>query len=135
MEVVFKRMRKIRVLIVDDLLFMRTAMRRIIENGGLIVSGEAENGSRAITVYSKIKPDVVLMDITMPVMDGIQALRRIISLYPEARIIMCSSLGQNKYIMKSIQYGASDFIVKPFKPERIISSISKVLGIDEKSHS
>ncbi len=128
-------MRKIKVLIVDDLLFMRTAMRRIIENGGMIVSGEAENGARAITLYSESKPDVVLMDITMPVMDGIQALRRIISLYPEARIIMCSALGQNKYIIKSIQFGASDFIVKPFKPERIISSISKVLKIDEKSHS
>ncbi len=135
MEVVFKRMKKIRVLIVDDLLFMRTAMRRIIEKGGMYVSGEAENGSRAITLYSESKPDVVLMDITMPVMDGIQALRRIISLYPEACIIMCSALGQNKYIIKAIQLGASDFIVKPFKPERIISSISKVLGIDEKSHS
>lgn len=135
MEVVFKKMRKIRVLIVDDLLFMRTAMRKIIEDGGMIVSGEAENGLKAISLFSKIKPDVVLMDITMPVMDGIHALRRIISLYPEARIIMCSALGQNKYIIKSIQFGASDFIVKPFKPERIISSIGKVLGIDEKPQS
>ncbi len=129
---VFKEMRKISVLLVDDLSFMRSAMRSIITGGGMEVAGEAENGLEAVKLYRLRKPDVVLMDITMPVMNGISALDRIMKIDPGARVIMCSALGQNKYIIKSIQLGAKDFVVKPFTPERIISSISKVMGTDEK---
>ena len=125
-------MRKISVLLVDDLSFMRSAMRSIITGGGMEVAGEAENGLEAVKLYRLRKPDVVLMDITMPVMNGISALDRIMKIDPGARVIMCSALGQNKYIIKSIQLGAKDFVVKPFTPERIISSISKVMGTDEK---
>ncbi len=126
-------MKKISVLIVDDLSFMRLAMREMLEAGGMEVSAEAENGLKAVQLYKADKPDIVLMDITMPVMDGIKALDRIIRYDPDANVIMCSALGQNKYIIKSIQLGAKDFIIKPFKPERILSSITKVLGIDANS--
>ncbi len=133
MEMVFKEMKKISVLLVDDLSFMRSAMKSIVTGGGMEVAGEAENGIEAVKLYRSLKPDVVLMDITMPVMNGIRALDRIMKMDPGARVIMCSALGQNKYIIKSIQLGARDFVVKPFTPERIISSISKVMGIDAKS--
>ncbi len=125
-------MRKTSVLIVDDLAFMRTVLREIIEKEGMTVAGEAGNGVEAVALYIEIKPDVVLMDITMPEMDGISALREIIRKDPAARVIMCSALGQNKYIIQSIQQGASDFVIKPFKSERIVSSIVKVMNIDEK---
>lgn len=124
-------MKEITVLLVDDLLFMRTAMRDIIERAGMTVAGEAANGLQAVKMYTEKKPDAVLMDITMPVMDGIESLARIIKYDSSAKVIMCSALGQNKYIIRSIQLGARDFIVKPFKPERIISSITKAIGIDE----
>ncbi len=124
-------MKEITVLLVDDLLFMRTAMRDIIESAGMTVAGEAADGLQAVKMYTEKKPDAVLMDITMPVMDGIESLARIIKYDSSAKVIMCSALGQNKYIIRSIQLGARDFIVKPFKPERIISSITKAIEIDE----
>ncbi len=131
MEMVVLIMKTISVLIVDDLLFMRTAIREIIEANGMTTAGEAENGIMAVQFYREIKPDVVLMDITMPVMDGIKALERIMKIDSGAKIIMCSALGQSRYIIKSIQLGAKDFIVKPFKAERIVSAITKVLDADE----
>ncbi len=124
-------MKKITILLVDDLVFMRSALRTIIEAGNMTVAGEAANGQEAVVLYNKKKPDVVLMDITMPVMDGIEALKKIMQQDPSSRVIMCSALGQNKYIIKAIQYGARDFIIKPFKPERILSAVSKVMGINE----
>lgn len=130
MEMVVLIMGKISVLIVDDLLFMRTAIREILEANGITAAGEAENGFRAVQLYRELKPDVVLMDITMPVMNGIKALDRIMKIDSSAKVIMCSALGQNRYIIKSIQLGAKDFIVKPFKAERIVSAIKKVLDID-----
>jgi len=130
MEMVILIMKNISVLIVDDLLFMRTAIKNILENNGITVAGEAENGLRAVQLYKIKKPDIVLMDITMPVMNGIKALDRIMQLDRQANVIMCSALGQSRYIIKSIQLGAKDFVIKPFKAERILSSIKKVLDID-----
>ena len=130
MEMVILIMKNISVLIVDDLLFMRTAIKNILENNGITVAGEAENGLMAVQLYKIKKPDIVLMDITMPVMNGIKALDRIMQLDRQANVIMCSALGQSRYIIKSIQLGAKDFVIKPFKAERILSSIKKVLDID-----
>ncbi|MEW5817757.1 MAG: response regulator [Spirochaetota bacterium] len=113
------------VLIVDDLLFMRTVLRDILEQTGFRVVGEADNGAAAVESYKRMKPDIVLLDITMPVMDGITALKKIKKNDPHAKIIMCSALGQQEYIIKAIQLGAKDFIVKPFSPERIVSAVSR----------
>ena len=113
------------VLIVDDLSFMRNALREILESDGFHISGEAENGKEGVEKYFLDHPDVVLMDITMPVMDGLKALETIKTREPSAQVIMCSALGQEEYIMKAIQLGARDFIVKPFKPERITSAVSR----------
>ncbi len=121
----------VRILIVDDLSFMRTAIREIIEASGFGVAGEAENGAEGIILYRERRPDVVLMDITMPIMDGIESLKRIVDYDPRARVIMCSALGQQEYIIRAIQYGARDFIVKPFRPERIVSAVRKVAKVRE----
>jgi two-component system chemotaxis response regulator CheY len=116
------------VLIVDDLYFIRLAIRDVLEKGNVPITGEAENGLEAIKLFEELKPDIVLLDITMPVMDGLTALQLLKTKYPEAKVVMCSALGQQKYIIKAIQLGASDFVVKPFKPERLINSIKKAFG-------
>lgn len=118
-----------RVLIVDDLAFIKLIIRDTLEKTGFVVAGEASNGLEAVELYKRLKPDIVLMDITMPRMDGIQALTEIIKFDKTARIIMCSALGQQKLIIQSIQLGAKDFIVKPFKPERIVGAIKKALNM------
>ena len=114
-----------RVLVVDDLGFMRDAIRDILESGGFSVVGEAENGKIGIDRYLSCRPDVVLMDITMPIMNGIKALRHIRKADPNAVVIMCSALGQQEYIIRAIQLGARDFVIKPFRPERILSAVRK----------
>ena len=121
-------MERVRVLIVDDLPFMRTAIRDVLEEAGMEVAGEAENGKAGIFQYMQLRPDVVLLDIVMPVMDGIEALQRLIRQDPSARIIMCSALGEQELIVRAIQLGALDFIVKPFQPQRIVSAIGKAVG-------
>ena len=121
-------MEKVRVLIIDDLAFMRTAIKTVVEEAGMEVAGEAENGKDGIFLYMKTKPDIVLLDIVMPVMDGVTALQRLIQADPAARIIMCSALGEQSLIVRAIQLGARDFVVKPFQPKRIVSAIRKVAG-------
>ncbi|MDR1933165.1 MAG: response regulator [Spirochaetales bacterium] len=120
-------MKKNRILIVDDLPFMRAAIRGVLEEAGMEVAGEAENGKDGIFLYMQTQPDIVLLDIVMPVMDGVSALRKLIRQDPLARIIMCSALGEQELIVRAIQLGARDFIVKPFQPQRIVSAIEKVL--------
>ncbi|MDX9802194.1 MAG: response regulator [Spirochaetia bacterium] len=115
------------VLIVDDLQFVRISIKEVLEKEGIPVAGEAADGMAALEMYEKTRPDIVLLDITMPVMDGLSALKFLKTKYPESKVIMCSALGQQKYIIRAIQLGASDFVVKPFKPERLISSIRKTL--------
>ncbi len=130
MELVRNVMEPINVVLVDDLSFMREAIRNIVKDTGIIILGEAENGADAVSLYKDLEPDIVLMDITMPVMDGLESLKLIRDYDPKARVIMCSALGQQKYIIKAIQLGARDFILKPFNPERIISAITKAAGIN-----
>lgn len=118
---------KSKVLIVDDLAFVRMMIKDILVKHGYSVCGEAANGVEAIKKYIELKPDIVLLDITMPVMNGLDALQKIIASDPNAKVIMCSALGQQKLIISAIQAGAKDFIVKPFKEERLVSAIKKVL--------
>ena len=119
----------VNVLIVDDLAFIKIVLRDILEKAGFRVVGEASNGDEAIRVYLDKRPDVVLMDITMPGMDGLTALKKIREHDPKARIIICSALGQQRLIVQAIQLGAKDFIVKPFQPQRIVSALKKALDI------
>ena len=125
-------MDQIKIMLVDDLSFMRDAIRHIVEESNMYVLGEAENGREAVKLYMELEPDIVLMDITMPVMDGLESLKRIRLYDPGAKVIMCSALGQQKYIIKAIQLGARDFILKPFQAERILSAITKATGINDK---
>lgn len=123
-----KRNRNAGILIVDDLPFMRTAIREILNAEGLTVAGEAENGRKCLEFYYRNPVELVLLDITMPVMDGIETLKKLKRMDRNVRVVMCSAMGQDKYIIRSIQLGARDFIVKPFKPERIISAVRKAIG-------
>lgn len=117
----------LKILIVDDLEFMRSAIKEILVTDGNYIISEAANGYLGIKKFKTFKPDVVLLDITMPVMDGLKALKYIKEYSRNAKIIMCSALGQEEYIIKAIQLGAMDFIVKPFRPKRITSAIRKVV--------
>ena len=116
-----------RVLVVDDAAFMRMMIRDILVKNGYEVAGEAANGSEAVNKYQELRPDVTTMDITMPEMDGITAVREIRKVDPNARIIMCSAMGQQAMVLDAIQAGARDFIVKPFQEDRVIDAIKKVL--------
>lgn len=117
-----------RVLIVDDAAFMRMMIKDILEKNGYEIAGEAANGAIAVEMYNKEKPDVVTMDITMPDMDGIEAVKNIRANDPNAKIIMCSAMGQQSMVMDAIKAGAKDFIVKPFQPDRVLEAIKKVVG-------
>ncbi len=116
------------ILICDDAAFMRMMIKDILTKNGYNVAGEAENGQKAVEKYKELSPDLVLMDITMPEMDGIQALKEIKKLDSNALIIMCSAMGQQAMVIESIQAGAKDFIVKPFQAERVIEAVKKVVG-------
>lgn len=116
------------VLIVDDAAFMRMMIKDILTKNGYNVVGEAENGKIAVDKYAEVKPDLTLMDITMPEMDGIQALKAIKGADPGATVIMCSAMGQQAMVIEAIQSGAKDFIVKPFQAERVLEAVKKVIG-------
>ena len=117
-----------KILIVDDAAFMRMMIKDILTKNGYEVAGEAENGAIAVSKYSELKPDLVLMDITMPDMDGIQALKNIKASDAGAKVIMCSAMGQQAMVIESIQAGAKDFIVKPFQADLVIEAVKKVVG-------
>ena len=116
------------ILICDDAAFMRMMIKDILTKNGYNIAGEAENGAKAIEKYAELKPDLVLMDITMPEMDGIEALKKIKASDPNASVIMCSAMGQQAMVIESIQSGAKDFIVKPFQADRVIEAVQKVVG-------
>ena len=116
------------VLICDDAAFMRVMIKDILTKNGYEVAGEAENGAKAVEKYNETKPDLVMMDITMPEMDGIQALKKIKETDASANIIMCSAMGQQAMVIEAIQSGAKDFIVKPFQAERVLEAVKKVVG-------
>lgn len=119
-----------RVLVVDDLPFMRSLLCDILTDAGMTVAAEAEDGRQALVAYLASEPDIVLLDIVMPVMDGLTALRKLRILDRRARVVMCSALGEQEMIIRAIQFGARDFVVKPFRPERVVSAISKVIEAD-----
>ena len=117
-----------KILIVDDAAFMRMMIKDILSKNGYEVVGEAENGAIAVNKYAEVKPDLVLMDITMPEKDGIQALKEIRANDGNAKVIMCSAMGQQAMVIEAIQSGAKDFIVKPFQADRVIEAVKKVVG-------
>jgi two-component system chemotaxis response regulator CheY len=116
------------VLICDDAAFMRVMIKDILTKNGYEVAGEAENGLKAVEKYNETKPDLVMMDITMPEMDGIQALKKIRETDSNATVIMCSAMGQQAMVIESIQSGAKDFIVKPFQADRVLEAVKKAIG-------
>lgn len=117
-----------RVLIVDDAAFMRMMLKDILAKNGFEIVGEAENGAIGVEKYKELKPDLITMDITMPEMDGISAVKEIMKLDAKARIVMCSAMGQQAMVIDAIQAGAKDFIVKPFQPERVLEAVQKALS-------
>lgn len=116
------------VLVTDDAAFMRLMLRDILTKNGYIVCAEAVNGKDMLDKFETEKPDIVTLDITMPEMDGITALKELKSKHPDARVVMCSAMGQQAMVIESIQAGAKDFIVKPFQPDKVIISLQKALG-------
>ena len=117
-----------RVMVCDDAAFMRMMIKDILVKNGYEIAAEAENGLKAVERYPEAKPDLVLMDITMPEVDGIEAVRRIKALDPNANVIMCSAMGQQAMVIGAIQAGAKDFIVKPFQADRVLEAVRKVIG-------
>ena len=116
------------ILLVDDAAFMRMMLKDILTKNGYTVVGEAENGLKAVEKFKELKPDLALMDITMPEMDGLQALKKIKAEWSDAKVVMCSAMGQQAMVIEAIQSGARDFIVKPFQPDRVIEAVRKVVG-------
>lgn len=115
-----------KVLIVDDAAFMRLTLRGMLEKNGFEVIGEAENGVIAITKYKELNPDIVTMDVTMPEMDGIQALKQIIALDGNAKILMLTAMGQERMVREAVIAGARGFIIKPFREEAVIGALNKL---------
>ena len=120
-----------RILVVDDLEFMRTLIRDILENGGHEIVAEAADGRQALLLRRAWKPDLTLMDISMPRMDGLDALKRMKMEDPQSRIVMCSSLGDQERILEAIRLGAADYVVKPFRKERLLSAVRKAGEMNE----
>jgi two-component system, chemotaxis family, chemotaxis protein CheY len=116
------------VLVCDDAVFMRTMVSDILSQAGFTVIGEAENGRQAVEKYQQLKPDLVTMDIIMPEMGGIEAVKKITQLDPGARILMCSAMGQQALVQEALQAGARDFVVKPFQPSRVLEAVQRVLA-------
>ena len=116
------------VLVCDDAVFMRTMVSDILSQAGFTVVGEAENGKQAVEKYRQLKPDLVTMDIIMPEMGGIEAVKKITQMDPGARILMCSAMGQQSLVQEALQAGARDFVVKPFQPSRVLEAVQRVLA-------
>jgi len=117
------------ILIVDDAIFMRRIISDVLKNNGYNIVGEASNGVEAIKKYKKLKPNLVLMDITMPEKNGIEAVKDIIAIDPEAKVIMCSAMGQDSMVKESIVAGAKDFIVKPFQSDDVLKKVKNLIRI------
>ncbi len=117
-----------KILLVDDAAFMRMMVKDTLTKNGYTDLDEAADGAQAVAKYDEIHPDLVIMDITMPNMDGLEALKTIRAKDPNATIVMCSAMGQEAMVIEAIKSGAKDFIVKPFKPERILKTVTSILG-------
>ena len=116
------------VLICDDAVFMRTMLSDILTQAGFSVVGQAQTGQEAVSKFKELQPDLVTMDIVMPDMGGIEAVKKIVEEYPDAKILMCSAMGQQSLVVEAIQAGARDFVVKPFQPSRVLEAVQRVLG-------
>ena len=116
-----------KILLVDDAAFMRMMIKDTLTKNGYTEILEAGNGEQALSVYAEQKPDLVLMDITMPVMDGLESLRHLKEMDPKASVVMCSAMGQEIMVVEALKLGAKDFIVKPFKPDRIMKTVKSIL--------
>ena len=119
---------KLRVLIVDDAIFMRKMISDILVENGMEVVGEADTGAKAVEKYTELRPDLVTMDIIMPEMNGIDAVRKVVEFDSKARIVMCSALGQQALVQEAITAGAKDFLIKPFNAARVVEVIAKVFN-------
>jgi len=118
-----------KVLIIDDASFMRLSLKSMLERNGFEVVGEAENGEIGVVKYKEIKPDIVTMDVTMPKMDGVQTLKLIREYDPKARVVMVTAMGQEQIVKQAVLSGAKSFIVKPFKEDRLVETLNKVLSL------
>lgn len=116
------------ILICDDADYIRTLLVEIVSRGGYEVAGEASTGLEAVEQYERLRPDLVTMDVLMPDLSGIEAVRRIRALDPRAKILMCSAMGQYGLITEALHAGATDFVVKPFQPSGILEAVQRVLG-------
>lgn len=116
------------VLICDDATFMRSLLSDILTDAGFQVVGEAQNGAEAVDKFRQLRPDLVTMDILMPDMGGIDAVREIVKLEPRAKVLMCSAMGQHSLVLEAIRAGAADFVVKPFQPSRVLEAVQRVLA-------
>jgi two-component system chemotaxis response regulator CheY len=116
------------VLVCDDAIFMRTLVSDILQQAGFDVVGQAETGSQAVEQYKRLRPDLVTMDIVMPDLGGIDAVREITAFDPDAKVLMCSAMGQQALVVEAIQAGAKDFVVKPFQASRVLEAVQRVLG-------
>lgn len=116
-----------KIMIVDDAAFMRMMLKNILTKGGYEIVGEAQDGAQAVEKYETVQPDLIIMDITMPNLDGIEALKKIKTIDAGARVIMCSAMGQEAMVVEAIKCGAMDFIVKPFQGDRLLAAIARVL--------
>lgn len=119
-----------RVLVTDDTAFMRFLMQKILTENGYDVVGEADNGKAAVRMYEELRPDLVTMDITMPILNGVEALKRIRALDSEARVLMVSALGQRTMVMQALREGARGFLVKPFEQEKVLRAVEEALVDD-----
>lgn len=117
-----------KILLVDDAAFMRKVIKENLSKAGYTELFEAVDGADAVVKYDEVHPDLVIMDITMPNMDGLEALQAIRGKDPNANIVMCSAMGQESMVMDAVRFGAKDFIVKPFKSDRVIKTVTSILG-------
>ena len=117
-----------KILVVDDALFMRAMLKKLLTEAGFDIAGEAENGRVAVDLYQELKPDLVVMDITMPEMDGLTALKKIVKLDPAAKVVMCTALGQERSVMEAMNAGAKDYILKPFNAEKVVEVLKNASG-------
>jgi len=117
-----------RILIVDDNAFMRSTIKGVLTQAGFDIAAEAADGAEAVDTYATSKPDLVTMDITMPNMDGVEALKELLKRDPGAKVVMVSAMGQESLVVEAVTAGAIDFVIKPFEPERVVDAINKALA-------
>jgi two-component system chemotaxis response regulator CheY len=117
-----------KILIVDDNAFMRNTIKGVLTQAGFDIAGEATDGVEAVSTYASAKPDLVTMDITMPNMDGVEALKELLNQDPAAKVVMVSAMGQESLVVEAVTAGAVDFVVKPFEPDRVVDAITKALA-------